>query len=1437
MSTLFGGGAKSISQTATRAMGIDLQGAQYGAAVPVVFGQNKVAGNVIDYMDFKAIAHQSQQQGGKGGGGGGGSTSYTYSASFILGLCEGVASIVKVYKGTSTVNLAASGGVSFSGATGQAAWSHLSGLHALGYSGTTLAAFQNLDLGSSASLPNFNFEVAGRNQLGGGVLDAAPSDIFNVICTDTQIGVQFNYLGDLTQFANYTKAAGLVFSPTYKTQSPAQQTLTDLLKYSNCTGYFSEGVLKIVPYADVTLTGNGVTFTPNVTAVADLGPNDFITNGPGDPVTIHRKSPTDSQNLVRVEFKDRSNTYHTGAVVASIDQDVIGTGVRADTSESVDMITGSTVARLVAQNLLQRIFYIRNTYEFQLSWRYCYLEPMDVLTLTDANTGLYLTPVRVTEVSEDEHGLLSIVAEEFPQGISHGNPYGTQANAGTTVDPNSDPGPIDGPYLFRGPGFLVSNNTPEIWCALTGNNALWAGCDIYMSHDGTTYSYLSTTTRSASYGYTTNALALGSDPDTTGAPNVLLNGPAKLLGGSQADADQFNTLAMIDTEIVSYQTATLAGGPSYTLGYLRRGGYGSAIASHAASAPFVRLDNNIVRIPVDPSQIGQTVYLKFVSFNVFGLGGRTLATETAYPYVIGTNIELPDVPLTPSNFAVLAVSDGVNLTWLNTNPAAVGSTSIEYATALAGPFTVLAQEGPTTTSFHHSFTNGATFYYRLRSRGPLISGGWSPYTAVLSSAGVNTAANIAAAQTTANNAQPAGIVNPGFEQGMYGWTPTGDASNWFAETGTDGPNAGTSKYMVHTNGSGPTSYLLNSFRAAVFPGQSIIASCKVRGIGSPTAHAGVRLLWLDKNFADLSSSTSSDVYGVINQTVVAVGTAPQNAAYVSIGPGVGYGSGGRYTFDDMAWNYSSAANTFEETNATRTSSASDNDQIVHCTYATGCVITIPTIANATWPPGATLYALQGAAGQVQFVGASGVTFAPSDSQMTRAIGSLIAVKMIADNVWEAVGDLAYTVPPTTITGNATNASAQPTNIAISADGQHLVRRSNVLVSEALTGANVANVPAGNIASATTQAALNELDTKKATVPGSETFAIGAGTADAITVAFTPALTALTDGMQIKVRAGYANATTAPTIKVDALTAYSITKNGNHALAAGDIYGAGHELLLRYVAATPRWELMNPASAAGGGGGGTWGSITGTLSSQSDLQAALNSKVNSGGTGTGTDAYVANVVGLYPMDTRKFMGYVNDVAGATITSLGGIVGDSTIKRFGKNSLSSNGQGICFSTPISPCYLMLTQDFTWEVDFQYRSLNIYQSIISNRPNNGATGGTICFGLDGTGSAYVFAESAYLVAPTAIGMTPNVWHNGSITCISGVGRFFIDGNQVGANFTMPNINYRPTLSGGQIAFGGDVDGTEHWVGSLANGRITLGTGRYAANYTPATDQWPFR
>lgn len=90
-------------------------------------------------------------------------------------------------------------------------------------------------------------------------------------------------------------------------------------------------------------------------------------------------------------------------------------------------------------------------------------------------------------------------------------------------------------------------------------------------------------------------------------------------------------------------------------------------------------------------------------------------------------------------------------------------------------------------------------------------------------------------------------------------------------------------------------------------------------------------------------------------------------------------------------------------------------------------------------------------------------------------------------------------------------------------------------------------------------------------------AAASGTADAITATFTPAVTSLSAGILVYVRASAANTSAAPTFKANATTAKPIIKGGNMPLVPGDIAGAGHWLELAYDATLDRWVLGNPAT--------------------------------------------------------------------------------------------------------------------------------------------------------------------------------------------------------------------------------------------------------------------
>ena len=96
------------------------------------------------------------------------------------------------------------------------------------------------------------------------------------------------------------------------------------------------------------------------------------------------------------------------------------------------------------------------------------------------------------------------------------------------------------------------------------------------------------------------------------------------------------------------------------------------------------------------------------------------------------------------------------------------------------------------------------------------------------------------------------------------------------------------------------------------------------------------------------------------------------------------------------------------------------------------------------------------------------------------------------------------------------------------------------------------------------------------VGGAQQSAVAAGTSDALTANFAPAITALSNGLTLIVRGASANATTAPTFAPNGLTPHAIVKGNGLALVPGDIAGAGHWLELQYDMTLAAWVLQNPA---------------------------------------------------------------------------------------------------------------------------------------------------------------------------------------------------------------------------------------------------------------------
>ena len=392
-------------------------------------------------------------------------------------------------------------------------------------------------------------------------------------------------------------------------------------------------------------------YAPDLTPVYSLTDTDFIASKPGEePIRVSRLDPFTLPNVLRIECRSRANQYGSTPVEARDQSQIELYGPRVGSSVTADEICDDIlVAPIVAQTLLQRGLYVRAHFKFGLSWEFCLLEPMDIVEISDANLGLTNYPVRITEIDEDENGVLAVTAEELTVGIStpvqypSASPMGWQSNHGVQA------AAINPPLIYEPPPALTGN-VAQIWLGASGGisgsaDPYWGGAYIYASLDNTSYgSPIGQISSPLRQGVLTANLALATGWDTADTLSVNLAESGGVLdSGSAASAQAGAPLALVGQELVAYETAT-PGTPTgvYNLSGLERGLYTSTAAAHSIGDAFARLDAAVFKYSVPANLIGKTLYFKFQSYNVFGSGLQQLSTCVAYSHSLsGSGIAQP----------------------------------------------------------------------------------------------------------------------------------------------------------------------------------------------------------------------------------------------------------------------------------------------------------------------------------------------------------------------------------------------------------------------------------------------------------------------------------------------------------------------------------------------------------------------------------------------------------------------------------------------------------------------------------------------------------------------------------------------------------------------------------------------------------------------------
>ncbi len=499
--------------------GLQIQTSGNNVPISIVWGANKIAPNCIWTGGFYGYYGYPEYSHGGGGGKGGGSNSnapaesWQYYTSWEMGLCEGpIAGFGTIWQGGNPTNFYGADiwGV-YTGTQTQGPWGELSvsfPSQALSYHGLAYITSFNYYLGSNANLPQFAMEIFGvlfnSSGINGG--DADPAQVIQDFLTNSQYGVGFPsgsidattlfspVSGLDSSYQGYCRAAYLALSPALTNQETANSILARWLQLTNTAAVWSGGQLKFIPYGDSVVgpTPNqylrSVTFTPNVTPVYNLTDDDFVHEDGKDPVEVTRTDPYACHNWQRLQINERINGWlpetipqpwviwsesnsYVPVPIDVWDQNAIELyGLRMAPDITANEICDPSVGQNSAQLILQRGLYIRNHYKFKLSFEYCLLEPMDLVTITDTLLGFNNVAVRITEIEEDDSGMLAVTAEEFPGGTATAVQYPVQGSGGNSISQNVVPARVNAPVIFEPPSSLTGG-VAKVFIAASGGVA------------------------------------------------------------------------------------------------------------------------------------------------------------------------------------------------------------------------------------------------------------------------------------------------------------------------------------------------------------------------------------------------------------------------------------------------------------------------------------------------------------------------------------------------------------------------------------------------------------------------------------------------------------------------------------------------------------------------------------------------------------------------------------------------------------------------------------------------------------------------------------------------------------------------------------------------------------------------------------------------------
>lgn len=174
---LFGSTRKLKETNGPRLSELGVQASTYGKMIPIVYGNMRLAGNIIwsrPIRETVTTTTSTTSSGGKGGGGGGGvsqtSNTYTYSITLAVAICEGeIDEVVRVWADAKKLDFSQMNVRIYTGSETQTPDTLIQSFEGADYTpayrGLAYVVFEDFQLADFGNrIPNFTFEVKKKLQ-------------------------------------------------------------------------------------------------------------------------------------------------------------------------------------------------------------------------------------------------------------------------------------------------------------------------------------------------------------------------------------------------------------------------------------------------------------------------------------------------------------------------------------------------------------------------------------------------------------------------------------------------------------------------------------------------------------------------------------------------------------------------------------------------------------------------------------------------------------------------------------------------------------------------------------------------------------------------------------------------------------------------------------------------------------------------------------------------------------------------------------------------------------------------------------------------------------------------------------------------------------------------------------------------------------------------